>query len=92
MPAKQEEKQQAVRENLDHQKRDAALGDRVIHTLGQPPALHRVQVRRLWADYYRVNVFVGVDAASTRVAHSYFLTADGDGNITACDPKLLKQY
>jgi hypothetical protein len=61
-------------------------------TLGQPGDLHRVQVRWLWEDHYRVNVLLGVDAASAKVAHSYFLVADGDGNILASTLKLLKRY
>jgi len=42
--------------------------------------LHKVQVRRLWDDHYRVNVLIGEDAASAKIANSYFVEADGDGN------------
>jgi hypothetical protein len=51
-----------------------------------------VQVRQLWEDHYRVNILVGVDAASAKVAHSYFLVADGNGNILASTPQLKKRY
>jgi hypothetical protein len=61
-------------------------------TLGAPGDLLQVQVRLLWADHYRVNVFVGLDAASARVANSFFLVADSDGNITASTPKITRQY
>jgi hypothetical protein len=51
-----------------------------------------VQVRSLWGDHYRVNVFVGPDPAMAKVAHSYFLVADGDGNILASTPTITRQY
>jgi hypothetical protein len=31
-------------------------------------------------------------ASLTKVAHSYFLVADSDGNIVASTPKITKQY
>jgi hypothetical protein len=74
------------------QQLNAVIGNRVIHALGQPGRLHRVQVRRLWGDRYRVNILVGMDAASATVAHSYFLLADGEGNIIASNPQIMKQY
>jgi hypothetical protein len=70
----------------------AALGRQVMRTLGEPGDLLRVQVQRLWEEHYRVNVLVGADAASARIAHSYFLVADGDGHISACTPELTRQY
>jgi len=33
-----------------------------------------------------------VDAASARVADSYFLVVDGDGVILASTPKISRQY
>jgi hypothetical protein len=74
------------------QQRKAAIAKHVMHTLGQPQDLHRVQVRYLWEDHYRVNVLVGVDATSAKVGHSYFLVADHDGNILASTPKIAKHY
>jgi hypothetical protein len=50
---------------------NALIGDQVIHTLGKPGELLRVQVRRLWENYYRVNVVVGPDAPSVKVANSF---------------------
>jgi hypothetical protein len=92
MAAKQQEKRPADPERQERPERDAAIGRLVLNTLGQPGDLHRVQVRQLWEDHYRVNVFVGVDAASAKVAHSYFLVADGGGNIVASTPTITRQY
>jgi hypothetical protein len=37
-------------------------------------------------------VLVGVDAASVRVAHSYFVVTDSDENILPATPKITKEY
>jgi hypothetical protein len=92
MTTKQQDKQPTAAVKQDHQEQAAAIGTRVLRALGQPPGLHQVQVRHLWTDHYRVNIFVGAEAGSAKVAHSYFLAADGEGNITACNPKITKQY
>ena len=81
--------------DLERHKREtlnALIGERVIHTLGEPGDLLQVQVRRLWENHYRVNILIGADAASGKVANSYFLQADGAGNILQSTPKILKQY
>ena len=49
-------------------------------------------VRPLWQDHYRVNVFVGGNAVLAKIANSYFVQADGDGNIVKASPKITKQY
>jgi hypothetical protein len=92
MPTQQQDKQHTDQEKQERQQLNAVIGKHVIHTLGQPGDLYTVQVRPLWEDHYRVNVLVGVDAASAKVAHSYFLVADSDGNITASTPKITRQY
>ena len=66
--------------------------DNVLCKLGRPDALHRVQVKCVWGNNYRVNVFVGPDAVSSKVAHSYFLKADGDGKILTYDPAITRVY
>jgi hypothetical protein len=70
---------------------EAVLRDKVMCGLGRPPGLLRTQVRLLWDDHYRVNVFVG-EAASAKVAHSYFLKADGDGKILTSTPAIARVY
>jgi hypothetical protein len=68
------------------------IGDKVMKTLGAPGDLLKMQVRPLWENYYRVNVFIGKDAGSAQIAKSYFVTADGDGNILTSAPEIIKQY
>jgi len=68
------------------------IGVKVIRALGRPPAFLKVSVRPLWQAFYRVNIFVGADAISARIAHSFFLDADGDGNIVASTPAVSRRY
>jgi hypothetical protein len=91
MPAAQPE-QPTHAGDQGRQRLFAAIGKHVLRTLGQPTDLREVQVRQLWKDRYRVNVLVGVDAASVRVAHSYFVETDGDGNVLAATPKITNLY
>jgi hypothetical protein len=74
------------------EKRDAAIGRRVIHTLGRPGDLHEVRVRPLWGDHYRVNVLTGPDAFSATITHSYFVEADAEGNILRSTPAIVRHY
>jgi hypothetical protein len=76
----------------DHLEQNAVIGGQVMRALGQPGDLHRVEVRPLREDHYRVNVLVGPDAASVRVAHSYFLVTDGEGTILAATPAITRRY
>jgi hypothetical protein len=75
----------------DQQQREvrvARIRQRVIHTLGPMIGLQMVQVLPLWDDRYRVNVLVGADRASARVARSYFVEADTTGNIIDSIPTI----
>ena len=92
MPTKQQENRPTNSEPQQPHQQVAVIAHYVMHALGQPGDLHRVQVRPLWQDHYRVNVLVGPDALSVRVAHSYFLVADGEGNILVSTPHLTRQY
>lgn len=80
-PAQEREPQQPLKQNLE-------LEQHVVGVLGKLENLFRVQVRPLWKDHYRVNVFVGADAASARIAQSYFLVTDGTGAVLECTPKM----
>jgi hypothetical protein len=84
--AKTEQDQQA------RQQLDALIQKQVIAALGQPDERYSVQVRRLWEHCYRVNVVLAQGAGSPRIANSYFLVADGAGNILTTTPRITKQY
>ena len=81
------EMQRDERETLDD-----LIREQVIHALGTPIDLRNVQVRKIWKDHYRVNVIVGMNAGSIRVANSFFLEIDGDGSLIAATPTITKQY
>ncbi len=70
----------------------ALIRKQVLHALGEPGNLLKVQVRPLWDGNYRVNVFVGADIACAKIPHSYFIGADGDGNILSATPTIHKHY
>ena len=70
---------------------NALVGKQIIQIIGVPDGLHKVQVRRLWDNHYRVNIFLGPDAASVKIANSYFLQADNEGNILTSTPTIVKK-
>jgi hypothetical protein len=79
----------------DKQRRDRlsdVIRQHVLQTLGEPGGIYRVQIRPLWESHYRVNVIVGEDAGAAKIANSYFLEADGAGNIIQSTPKMTRQY
>jgi hypothetical protein len=90
MPTVEQVIQQATAERT-LEKQSGLIVRQIVQTLGRPAALHRVEVRPLWEKHYRVNVFVGADATSTRIAHSFFLSTDEDGNIIASDPAIARK-
>ena len=92
MPTKHQDERETDLDKDGRQRRIALIGGHVLRALGQPGALHRVQVRQLWDDHYRVNVLVGADAAQAKVAHSYFLVVDPAGAILASTPTITRQY
>jgi hypothetical protein len=71
---------------------NALIGEQVLHVLGEPQNLLKVQVRPLWDGRYRVNIFVGADAARAKIPHSYFVGADDDGNVLSATPTIHKHY
>jgi len=92
MPTTEEREQHR---NMEQHKREllkALIKERVIHTLGEPGDLIKVDVRPLWGSYCRVNVLIGANAASAKIANSYFLQVDGDGKIVKSTPNMTKQY
>src|SRR5688572_8131353 len=71
---------------------EAWIARDVLIRLGRPLGLHRVQVRQVAGRKYRVNVYVRAGAASYRIAHSYFLEADGEGKVLSSSPEITRTY
>jgi hypothetical protein len=71
---------------------DDLIGRKVIRSLGSPKGFLDVQVRPLWGEHYRVNVRVGPSVTLARIANSFFLTADAQGNILASSPAIARLY
>ncbi len=92
MQIKQPKKSDDDVEKQLRQKLQTTIGGHVMHILGQPDNLHLVQVRKLWGESYRVNVFTGLDAASAVISDSYFLTTDAQGGILSANPSITKKY
>jgi hypothetical protein len=92
MPKQPEVEQQASSGQQAAAQLAATLGAYVLRVLGRPVDLYAVQVHLLWPDHYRVNVLVGVTAAEVKVAHSYFLVMDGNGNLGSSDPEITGEY
>ena len=72
--------------------RSDLIARHVVRSLGSPVDLFQVQVRPLGNEHYRVNVLVGKGATSVRIADSFFLTADAEGNIVSSSPEIVRHY
>ena len=92
MPSAQEREQHREMEQHKRETLDAVIGEQVINILGEPGNLLQTQVRLLWNNSYRVNLLVGADVTCAKVANSYFIKTDSDGNILESTPKITKQY
>ncbi len=92
MPSIKQEKQDTNQAPAELGEQERLIAKGVVTALGQPPDLHRLTVRRLWQDRYRVNIVVGADASSAKIVHSYFVVADGAGNIVQATPEITKCY
>jgi hypothetical protein len=89
-PLKRNRDEELLRDT--HDRLNDLIGEQVVHLLGTPKDLLKVQVRGVGSARYRVNIFVGKDATSGRIAHSFFLTADGEGNILTSSPRVARMY
>src|SRR5437868_6199572 len=92
MPTQEQDKEASDLGKQQRHELNVEIGKKVIQVLGHPANLYNVQVRPLWKGRYRVNVLVGADATSLTCAHSYFIVADGEGNIILSNPKITRQY
>ena len=87
--------EQPIESKVEHNESEvltAVIRRQVLHALGKPLNLRKVQVCKVWNDHYRVNIVVGENAGSVRLAHSYFLVVDGDGQLVGSTPKITKMY
>jgi hypothetical protein len=82
----------AQTETTAGQRLEALILQQVMQQLGQPAGRVRVQVRKLWEERNRANVFTGPEVGLEVIAHSFFLTTDDNGNIVAATPRITKQY
>jgi hypothetical protein len=77
-------------EKHTRQMQNNLIREQLLHTLGKPDKLLKVQVQSLWENFYRVNILVGDDITRAKISNSYFLKADGDGNIVESTPRIVK--
>lgn len=92
MPPTEQVKQQTAAAEPKTERQSGSIARQLLQTLGRPVTLYRVEVRHLWEKHYRANVLIGADAASVRIAHSFFLCIDEDGNIIASAPAITRKY
>lgn len=92
MSTKPQEQQATEQKKQEAGLLESVIRDNVLFDLGRPDELNRVQVTRVGGTNYRVNVFVGPDFTSCKVAHSYFLQADGNGKILSSSPAITRTY
>jgi hypothetical protein len=90
MPTKQQREQDRDLEQHKTETLRSLVEEQAIHRLGKPVGLRNMQVRRLWENRYRVNVIVGENAVSAKIAKSYFVKSDSDGNIVDSNPAMTK--
>ncbi len=91
MSAKAREKPEGELTKPEEAERRVVLQRHVMQALGLQSEPQTVQVRRLWDNRYRVNVFIGKDVVSARIAYSYFLLVNPDGTIIEACPAIAKQ-
>ena len=92
MPTKQSMEERPAPNGKERAQRNSEIAATLLQALGSPTNLHSVQVRPLWGNQFRVNVLMGADAASIKVAHSYFLSVDNEGRIVTSTPTITKLY
>jgi hypothetical protein len=92
VPTKQQREQDRDLEQHKTETLRSLVEEQAIHRLGKPVGLRHVQVRRLWENRYRVNVLTGESAVFAKIANSYFVKADSDGNIVESDPEMTKLF
>src|SRR5947209_4274317 len=95
-PADQQREQRAESPSNTQRQQECGRLERVVamgvmHDLGRPADFLRAGARLLWKNYYRVNVFVGPNAAA-RIAYSFLLEVDPNGKILTCKPPVRRAH
>ena len=62
------------------------------NAIGRAADFLRVTARRVTETGHRVNVIAGDDPTKARIAHSFFVTTDADGNLTGSAPPIVRRY
>ena len=91
-PSKSQPDEEVEGKNRRAARLATAVGASVMSALGRPADLFRISVVRLWGNQFRVNVQTGTDAVSSRIAHSFFLAADENGNVLESNPAITRLY
>lgn len=68
------------------------IRSQVAKMLGNPVDLLKIRVHPVGSENFRVNVWAGKSYTAARVTDSFFLTTDGDGNVMASTPKIVRMY
>jgi len=91
-PSRVKEDEETVKLNHRSEKNGATVCACVMNALGRPVDLLRVVAIPLWGNRFRVNVQTGENAASVRIAHSFFVAADERGQIVESIPPITRMY
>jgi hypothetical protein len=84
--AQREDRRREERDNQKQALLASLVFQQVMQALGELPNLFRLQVRPLWEGRFRANVYVGPDALSSRIVHSFFIITDDEGRIVESRP------
>ncbi len=68
------------------------IGKQVMNSLGTPTDFLKVRVHPIGSDRYRVNVLAGASFAMARVANSFFVRTDEEGDIVTSRPAINRLY
>ncbi len=67
----------------------------VFENLGQPKNLYRLDIRSLWENFYRINMW-SVDSSSIIetyvLSDSFFIEISEGGEVIACNPEIKRRY
>ena len=66
--------------------------EQVLHALGEPHNLFRLHVQPQRDGNYRVNVFVGTNAAKFKISYNCFVEADDEGKVLSSSPTTHELY